>query len=110
MLRLGIDLLVFCEGGAEVADSSGGFERTRQRQFDPESGSAPHLRLEFYLTVVQLHKSKGVGQPDAGTARPGGEEELKDFLLVFGRDSFAGISHGNNGGLGATAQREGDAP
>ena len=68
-LRLGINLLIFCKGRAEIANLSGDHvDSVRQGQFDPEGGSAPYLRLKFYPTVMQLHKSKCIGQSDAGTA------------------------------------------
>src|SRR6185437_15178466 len=41
---------------------------TRQRQFHAEGCSATRLRFKFYPTIVQLHKSEGVGQADAGAA------------------------------------------
>ena len=84
ILRLGINVFIFSEGLAEVADLSGGhLDRTCQRQFDPEGGSAPYLRVKFYLTVVQLYKSKGVGESDAGAAGARGEEELKNLFLIL---------------------------
>ena len=88
-LRLGIYLFIFCKGRAEIANFSGDqVNGVSQRQLDPEGGSAPYLRLKFYLTVMQLHKPKRVGQSDAGTAGPRGEKQLKYFLLVLGRDAF----------------------
>jgi hypothetical protein len=35
--------------------------RARQRQLHAEDGPPSSLRVEFYPTIVQLHKSKGVG-------------------------------------------------
>ena len=63
VLRLGIYLFIFCKGRAEITNLSGEhIHRVRQGQFDPEGGSAPYLRIEFYLTVMQLHKSKRIRQ------------------------------------------------
>lgn len=83
-LRLGIYLFIFCKGRAEIANFSGDYvNRVGQGQFDPEGGSAPYLRLKFYLTVVQLHKSKGVGQSDAGTTGAGSKKQLKYLFLIL---------------------------
>jgi hypothetical protein len=52
-LRLGIYLFIFCKGRTEIANLSGDHVNSmREGQFDPEGGSAPYLRLKFYLTVV----------------------------------------------------------
>ena len=83
-LRLGIYLFIFCKGRTEIANLSGDHvNRVGQGQFDPEGGSAPYLRLKFYLTVMQLHKSKGVGESDAGTPGPRGKEQLEYLLLIL---------------------------
>ena len=83
-LRLGIYLFIFCKGRAEIANLSGDHvDSVRQGQFDPEGGSAPYLRLKFYLTVVRLHKSKGVGESDTGTSWPGGKKQLEYLLLIL---------------------------
>ena len=92
ILRLGINIFIFSEGLAEVADFPGRhLHGACQRQLDPESGSAPYLRIEFYLTIVQLDKSKRIREADARAAWPRGEKKLKYLLLILGRNPFSGI-------------------
>src|ERR1700723_3453669 len=110
VLRLGIYLFIFCKGRAEISNLSGEhINGVSQGQLDPEGGSAPYLRVKFYLTVMQLHKSKGIGQTDARTAGPRGKKQLEYLLLILRRDSFARISHGNDRGFAASSQSERDA-
>ena len=58
---------------------------------------------------MQLYKSKGVGETNTGTPRAGGEKELKDFLLIFGRNSGTGIGNGDHREFSIAAQAEDDA-
>ena len=84
------------------------FQGTRKRQFQAKGGAASGFRFEFYPTVVQLHKSKSVGQSDTSTSRTSCEEELENFLLVFGRDSRAGIGNGDDRKIAVAAEAERD--
>src|SRR5579872_438848 len=43
----------------------------RKRQFDSKCRSASHFRLEVYRTIEQLHSSKGAGESDSASSRPG---------------------------------------
>src|SRR5277367_1755289 len=81
---------------------------TGQRQFQAKGSAASGLGFEFYPTVVQLHKSKSVCQSDASTSGTGGKKQLENFLLVFGRNSGAGIGHGDDGEITVAAQAERD--
>ncbi len=92
--RLGIYRFSATMGRSSVAGSSGGrVHESRQRQFHAERRAAPGFGFEFYLAIVQLYKPKRVRQPDAAASRARREEELKDLLLIAGRDSSAGVFH-----------------
>jgi hypothetical protein len=43
----------------------------RERQLDPERGSAADLRSKVYRTVVKLNNSEGARESDPASARPG---------------------------------------
>src|SRR6266700_781598 len=78
----------------------------REWQFDSKRGSPANLRSKVYRTVVKLHNSKRAGQSDSATPRPGGEKQLKNFLLIFRRDAFAGVAHGDFRHFTAPAQHQ----
>src|ERR1700690_1448463 len=70
---------------------NGRFDRAGQGQFDSESRAPADLRFEFYRTIVELYKSKSIGQSYSSTARPRGEKELENFIAILGTDSFSGV-------------------
>src|SRR5579863_9255429 len=60
--------------------------------------------MEINRAVVQLNDAKSGSQSDAAAARTGGKEKLKNLLLVFDGDSFAGIGNANFGHFAAPRQ------
>jgi hypothetical protein len=55
--------------------------------------AAASLRLKVDRAIVKLNDTKRGGQADSASARPGGEKQLKNLLLILGRDALAGIGH-----------------
>ena len=45
-----------------------------QWQLDSKRCSASHFRLKVYRTIQQLHSSKGAGESDSASSRPGRKE------------------------------------
>ncbi len=108
---LGIDLsFFFCKRLTEIPQLASRLEGTSQRQVDSERSAASELRLEFYLTIVNLHKSKGVGESDAGTAGAGGKEKLENLHLILRRNPLAGIRHRDLSELTVAPEAETNAP
>ena len=78
----------------------------REGQFDPERRAPANLRSKVYRTVMQLDNSKRAGQSDSAAARPRGEKQLENFLLVFLRDAIAGVAHSDFRHFAAPAQHQ----
>src|SRR5690349_14326083 len=78
----------------------------REGQFNPERRAPANLRCKVYRTVMQLDNSKRAGQSDSAAPRPGSKKQLKNPLLVFRRDTFAGVAHGDLRHFAAPAQHQ----
>ena len=65
----------------------------RERQLDPERGSAADFRIEVYRTVVELNNAKRGCETDSASALARREKQLEYSLCVVRRNSFACIAH-----------------
>ena len=105
--RVGIHRFPAANGGRSPQLRNGFVGNPSQGQVDTKRGAAPEFGFEFYLSIVQLYKSKCVRQADP--VPPGRVvKKLKNFLLVFGRDSFSGVLYFDGGEIAGATQIDGN--
>src|SRR6266852_4664059 len=82
----------------------------REWQFDSERRAPADLRSKVYRTVQKLHNSKRARKPDSAASRTRGEKQLENFLAIFQRNSFAGVTHSNFRRFATAAQNQSQLP